>query len=311
MNIVGTPCRPVQRSASTVSSVASGSKPSGGADHAGAVGDAGQIAQHHAEAMIIGHRNAKPVRRRQPHRLADEITVVDDVVMRQRRALGRARRAGSELDVDRIVELQPLAQRGEIGKLRAGRRRGDIGEIQHACGLFDAEPDDGLEVRQPGRRQGARRGGVDLGRQSAQAGEIVVALESGAENQRLAADLAEGVFGLVTAVGGIDVDQDQACLRGGELGEDPLAVVGRPDADALARLEAKREQSGGEIVGAPVEFGVAPAHALMTRRQRRAVRRRRGHALEQGADGFADERRAARAVNVALRQSGHGAVLPP
>ena len=159
------------------------------------------------------------------------------------------------------------------------------------------------------RAPGAAR--VDLGRQGAQAGEIVVALEAGAEDQRFAADLGEGVFGLVTAVGGIDVDEDQAGLRGGELGEDPLAVVGRPHADALARLETKRQQTGGEIVDAAVEFRVGPAHALMTRHQRRPVRPLSRHALEQGADGFADQRRAARAVNIALRQSRHGATPPP
>ncbi len=37
---------------------------------------------------------------------ADEIAVVEDVVMRQRRALGRAGGAGGVLDVDGIVALQ-------------------------------------------------------------------------------------------------------------------------------------------------------------------------------------------------------------
>ena len=39
--------------------------------------------------------------RRQLHRLADEEAVVEDAVMRQRRPLRRAGRAGGELDVDR------------------------------------------------------------------------------------------------------------------------------------------------------------------------------------------------------------------
>ena len=58
------------------------------AHHAGAVGDASEIAQHHAEAVIVGHGDAQPVVRRQAHRLADEIAVVDDVVVGERRAFG-------------------------------------------------------------------------------------------------------------------------------------------------------------------------------------------------------------------------------
>ena len=53
-------------------------------------------------------------------RLADEEAVVEDVVVRQRRALGRAGGAAGELDVDRIVELQLSA---DLARAACARRR--------------------------------------------------------------------------------------------------------------------------------------------------------------------------------------------
>jgi len=106
-------------------------EPFRGADHAGAVGDTGEVAQHHSETVVIRHRNAQPVVRRQAHRPADEIAVVDDVVMSQRGALRRPGGAGGELDVDRVVELQRRAEGGERPALVLGGRPGDVVEIEH------------------------------------------------------------------------------------------------------------------------------------------------------------------------------------
>ena len=90
MNMVGTPYRAVQRSASTVFEHGAGVEALAGIDHRGAVRHAGQIAQHHAEAVVERHRDAQAVVLGEAHRLADEEAVVEDVVVRQRRALGRA-----------------------------------------------------------------------------------------------------------------------------------------------------------------------------------------------------------------------------
>src|SRR5437764_7589941 len=65
--------------------------------------------------MIKGHRDADAVVRAVAEALADEETIVDEVVMRQRRALGEARGAGRVLDVDRVVELQRTFQRVQLG----------------------------------------------------------------------------------------------------------------------------------------------------------------------------------------------------
>ena len=89
--------------------------------HRRAVGDASEVPQHHAEAMIERHRNADAVALGEAHRLADEIAVIEDVVVGQRRALGGARRAAGELDIDGVVELEPGRARGER-RLLARRR---------------------------------------------------------------------------------------------------------------------------------------------------------------------------------------------
>ena len=103
--------------------------------HAGAVRQRRKIAQHHAEAVIERHRDAQPVLRREPHRLADEEAVVEDIVMRQRRAFGKAGRARSELDVDRLVELQNRRQLLKPPGLGCAAAAENVGKMQ-AAGLI-------------------------------------------------------------------------------------------------------------------------------------------------------------------------------
>ena len=49
-----------------------------------------EIAHHHAEAVVERHGDAQPVIGRELQTLGDEIAVVQDVVMAERRALGMA-----------------------------------------------------------------------------------------------------------------------------------------------------------------------------------------------------------------------------
>ena len=74
------------------------------------------------------------------------------------------------------------------------------------------------------------------------------------------------------AIGGIDIDEDESRQRGAELRQHPFAVVGRPDADPVARLEAERPQADREVFGTAQEIGVGPAHVLMARHQREPLR---------------------------------------
>ena len=64
--------------------------------------------------MVERHRNTQPVLLGEAHRFADEEAVVENIVVGERCALGQAGRAGSELNVDGIVELQPCIERDEL-----------------------------------------------------------------------------------------------------------------------------------------------------------------------------------------------------
>ena len=103
MNIVGTPYTAVQRSSAIAPQRGLGVEAGRGDHHRGAVGGAAEVAHHHPEAVVEGHRDAEPVLVGEVDQLGDEVAVVEDVAVRQRRALGVAGRARRVLDVDRVV----------------------------------------------------------------------------------------------------------------------------------------------------------------------------------------------------------------
>ncbi len=72
-----------------------------------------EVAHHHAEAVVERHRDADPVIGGVSAALADEVAVVEDVVVRQRRTLGEAGSAAGVLDVDRVVEGQARLALGQ------------------------------------------------------------------------------------------------------------------------------------------------------------------------------------------------------
>jgi len=84
-------------------------EPRCGNHHRRAVGDAGEVADHHAEAVIEGHRDADAVALAVFEAAADEVAVVEDVAMRQRRALRHAGGARGVAQRSRgvFVELRP------------------------------------------------------------------------------------------------------------------------------------------------------------------------------------------------------------
>ena len=157
----------MQRSSATASSVASRLEGGRRDDHAGAVGDGAEVAHDHAEAVVEGHRDADAVLLGVAAELADEEAVVEDVVVRERRALGRAGGAARVLDVDRLVEV-------ELGPLDLVRRA-----AQQLVDLV-AEEEDVLELGQVVAHLGDHRA-------------VVGALELGRGDQRLAARLAQRV----------------------------------------------------------------------------------------------------------------------
>ncbi|OIQ64559.1 hypothetical protein GALL_538910 [mine drainage metagenome] len=230
--------------------------------------------------------------------------------MGQRRALRKPGGAAGELDVDRI-------ERVESGRGRRDRRivgvalRNPVGKAQHAGLVLRAEVDDQPQVGQPRGVQRSGRLAARLGRQLAQHRQVVAGLERGHRHQRLAADLVQRVFDLGGAIRRIDVDQDDADLGGGQLHQHPFDAVMRPDAHAVALLQAAAQHGARQPVDLALEFGVAQPAVLVARHQRLMVALARGHLVEEIAQRLGDEGFARRSAGVAAGQRfgcGHGKV---
>src|SRR5262245_36368482 len=70
------------------------------------MGQCGQVSQHTAEAVIEGYGDADPIGRGVSERLANEESVVENVVVRKGCAFRRTGCPRRVLNVDWIVELQ-------------------------------------------------------------------------------------------------------------------------------------------------------------------------------------------------------------
>ena len=179
----------------------------------------------------------------QAHRAADEIAVVEDVVVRQRDALGRSGGAAGELDVDGIVELQGLAERGEFVAVARAAHAGDRLERNGAGSGRAADLDHRAQLRQPRRMQIARRCRRQFRQQRVQHPHVIAGLERGRRHQRGAADFCQCEFEFAEAVGRIDGDEDEPGLGGGELRQRPFRPVQRPHADPGAAFQPEREKA--------------------------------------------------------------------
>src|SRR5947208_1220341 len=101
--------------------------------------------------------------------------------------------------------------------------------------------------------QFARNASVDFGGELAQHGNVIAGLKAVSRDECLAAHLVEGIVELRETVGRIDVDENctRFCRR--ELSNNPLGIVGRPDADAITRLDPKGEKPGREGIDASLK----------------------------------------------------------
>ena len=273
--------------------------------HRCAMRDRGEIAQHHAEAVIERHRDADAVARRETHRRAGEVAVVEQVVVGERRAFGRAGGAAGELDIDGVIELERRRQRRLRAAFAVAAHAHHVVEAIEAAALVGANADEGGERRQALGLEPARRAAVEFGRQFAQHADIIARLERIGGDEGAAADLVERIVELGQAIGGVDVDQNEPGLGGRELGHDPFGVVGRPDADALARPETERDEARGQRIDAALQFAIGPVHVLVPHHHRIALGPALGRRVEETADGRADQRDARGAVDVALTQFRH------
>ena len=78
----------------------------------------------------------------------------------------------------------------------------------------------------------------------------------------------------------------------------PLGAVGTPDAEPLARLEAKRHQGASQLVDPLVQLGVAVAQVLVARHERVGAGDPGNGSLEVGPDRLAQQRHVRCAVRI-------------
>ena len=88
-------------------------------NHGRAMNETSQIAHHHPKAMIKRYGNAEAISRNQANIQTDEIAIIENVIMGQRRALWQTGRARRKLNIDRLIGVKTrldftntLAQRG-------------------------------------------------------------------------------------------------------------------------------------------------------------------------------------------------------
>ena len=160
---------------------------------------------------------------------------------------------------------------GVAGEIAAAGEHGVPGRI--------AEPDDVFE------RKGVAVAGIveDVAVVGAR---VALAEEEGAD-----AGLLEDVAEFVRAVGGVDVDQDDAGAGGGVLHEDPLDAVAGPDAGAVAGGESEAGESAGDAGGFAIEFAPGEADVLMADDEGFAIGETGGGVREGLCDGLLEEGR--------------------
>lgn len=269
------------------------------------MGDAAEIAHDHAEAVVQWHGDHQAIFVGKAHQASDEVAIVEDVVMAERRAFGIAGRAGGVLDVDRIVELLFGLSHGKVGGADLFGDGQHVVPGEHAGGWFVAQANDGAQVGQASRRQAPRLGLVQFGQQVVEHGAVVGAAELWGEDQGATARLVQGVLEFVEAVGRVDVDQDGADLTGGELSDQPFGAVGCPDADTLAFRDPQGHQPTGAAIHVGLQIGVGVAQALLAHHQGLVVGKAGGDGVETIADGYAQQGHVTRSAHVAPARSLH------
>ena len=269
-----------------------------GEDHGHAVRGGREVAEHHAEAVVQGHRDAECFSGAEPHRPRAGDGVVDDVVMSEGCALGSAGRTGGELDVDRVAWPEPRGDRVEAPALAAAAPVHDLVEAERSRRRIRTELDHGAKRRQALGAQVAGAAMIELRGELPDHLDIGGSLELPGRDECLRADPVEGVLELRAAIGGIDVDENQPDARGGELGDQPLGTVRCPDADPVSLVQTEVQESGGETIHSPRELLVGPALAARPE-HRRAAPAVTAHDLgEERRDGRVDERAGGGALDV-------------
>jgi hypothetical protein len=217
-----------------------GLEPGPGNDHGGSMQEAAEVGHHHAEAVVERHRNAEPVLLCEPDQLGDEVAVVQDVVVAEGGAFGETRSSGGVLDVDRVRWLQRRRSGGQIGGA------GLVGPVEQR------RPGGCADVNHVGKSSAFRPDLVEHA-------DVVARLELGRGDHQAGAGLDQRVGQLVGPVCRVDVHQDGAGLRCGDLDDRPLCAVRCPDPHPVPACDSGRDQRSCEPVTVALELAPGPA----------------------------------------------------
>ncbi len=256
-----------------------------GVNHGAAVGDTTQIAHHHAEAVVQRHRNDQAIGGAQAKAFTDHVTVVENIVVTEGRAFGKPGGSGGVLDVHRLVEMQAVLALVQLLDRHPGRQIAQLRPGQETDGWLRIKADDAAQRRQAITLQLANGLLRQFRHQALQHGVVIGGLERPGTDQPLAAGLLQHVFQFGTAVGGVDVDQDHADFRTGDLTDAPLSAIRSPDPQAVPGLQAQRQHGSGVQVRRVRQLPPGVAQLLMAHDQRFTVRVLRGGVVERLADG--------------------------
>ena len=213
--------------------------------------------------------------------------------MRERGALGRPGGAARELNVEYLVGVLEVLDRGQHRLIEVVPRSQQILERQGTGQRLRAQLNEQTKLRKGLAEQPSRRGAAKLRDQRMQHGHVVAAFEPRREHERATADETQHELEFAGPIGGIDVHQDQAGPRRGEHRQQPFGAVRRPDADALSRLEPTCRHAAREPLDLAIELREGQAHRLLRDRQSQAVRARLYGGLQHFVDGAVKQRQVA------------------
>ena len=134
--------------------------------------------------MIERNRDTDAILFGQPHHAAQEIAVVENIMMRQRDALGRSGCAAGELNVDGIVELQCAGERRERVAVAPAAYPRHLFERNRSGTNRPTDLDHRAQLRQPRRMQITWLCIGKLGHQRVQHLHVVRGLERGGRDER-------------------------------------------------------------------------------------------------------------------------------
>ena len=152
-----------------------------------------------------------------------------------------------------------------------------------------AQLDEQPKFRKGGAHQSSGGGGLEFGNQRRQHARVVTGLEARRKHQRAAAHQAQRKIDFRGSVGGIEIDERQTGACRGEQGEHPLGTIGRPDADALAGLEATGDHAARDPLHRSIEFSEREPQRLIRNHEGGALGALGGGGLEHAVDGAIEQ----------------------